>query len=36
MSVIEVRGLTKWFGPVLAVDQVSFEAGRGTVARDVS
>lgn len=35
MSVIEVRGLTKWFGPVLAVDQLSFEVERGTVARDV-
>jgi ABC-2 type transport system ATP-binding protein len=31
MSVIEVRGLTKRFGPVLAVDQVSFEVERGTV-----
>jgi ABC-2 type transport system ATP-binding protein len=31
MSVIEVRGLTKRFGPVLAVDQVSFEVEHGTV-----
>ena len=31
MSVIEVRGLTKRFGPVLAVDQLSFEVERGTV-----
>lgn len=36
MSVIEVRGLTKRFGPVLAVDQLSFEVARTTVARDVS
>jgi hypothetical protein len=36
MSVIEVRGLTKRFGPMLAVDQLSFEVERGTVARDVS
>ena len=31
MSVIEVRGLTKRFGPVLAVDQLSFEVGPGPV-----
>jgi ABC-2 type transport system ATP-binding protein len=31
MSVIEVRGLTKRFGPVLAVDHLSFEVERGTV-----
>jgi ABC-2 type transport system ATP-binding protein len=31
MSVIEVRGLTKRFGPVLAVDQLSFTVERGTV-----
>jgi ABC-2 type transport system ATP-binding protein len=31
MSVIEVRGLTKRFGPVLAVDQLSFEVESGTV-----
>lgn len=31
MSAIEVRGLTKRFGPVLAVDQLSFEVERGTV-----
>jgi ABC-2 type transport system ATP-binding protein len=31
MSVIEVRGLTNRFGPVLAVDQLSFEVERGTV-----
>ena len=31
MSVIEVRGLTKRFGPVLAVDQLSFEVEHGTV-----
>ena len=29
MSVIEVHGLTKRFGPVLAVDQLSFEVGPG-------
>jgi ABC-2 type transport system ATP-binding protein len=31
MAVIEVRGLTKRFGQVLAVDQMSFEVARGTV-----
>ena len=31
MAVIEVRGLTKRFGPVLAVDQLSFDVDRGTV-----
>ena len=31
MSVIEVRGLTKRFGRVVAVDQLSFEVERGTV-----
>jgi len=31
MSVIEVRGLTKRFGPVLAVDRLSFEVERGAV-----
>jgi ABC-2 type transport system ATP-binding protein len=31
MSVIEVRGLTKRFGPVLAVDQLSFTVERGSV-----
>jgi ABC-2 type transport system ATP-binding protein len=31
MPVIEVRGLTKRFGPVLAVDQLSFEVEPGTV-----
>jgi ABC-2 type transport system ATP-binding protein len=31
MPVIEVRGLTKRFGPVLAVDQLSFAVERGTV-----
>jgi ABC-2 type transport system ATP-binding protein len=31
MPVIEVRGLTKRFGPVLAVDQVSFQVEPGTV-----
>jgi ABC-2 type transport system ATP-binding protein len=31
MAVIEVHGLTKRFGPVLAVDQLSFEVDRGTV-----
>ena len=31
MPVIEVRGLTKRFGPVLAVDRLSFEVERGTV-----
>jgi ABC-2 type transport system ATP-binding protein len=31
MSVIEVRGLTKRFGPVLAVDQLSFTVERGEV-----
>jgi len=42
MSVIEVCGLIKRFGPGLAVDQLSFEGERGTVAarttvaRDVS
>ena len=32
MAVIEVRGLTKRFGPVLAVDDLSFQVGPGTVA----
>jgi ABC-2 type transport system ATP-binding protein len=31
MAVIEVRGLTKRFGPVLAVDRLSFQVDRGTV-----
>jgi ABC-2 type transport system ATP-binding protein len=31
MAVIEVRGLTKRFGPVLAVDQLSFTVERGEV-----
>jgi ABC-2 type transport system ATP-binding protein len=31
MPVIEVRGVTKRFGPVLAVDQLSFTVERGTV-----
>ena len=31
MPVIEVRGLTKRFGPVLAVDQLSFTVERGAV-----
>ncbi len=31
MAVIEVRGLTKRFGPILAVDQLSFDVERGTV-----
>ena len=31
MSVIEIRGLTKTFGKVLAVDHVSFTVNRGTV-----
>jgi ABC-2 type transport system ATP-binding protein len=31
MSVIEVDGLTKRFGPVLAVDRLSFTVERGTV-----
>jgi ABC-2 type transport system ATP-binding protein len=31
MPVIEVHGLTKRFGPVLAVDQLSFTVERGTV-----
>jgi ABC-2 type transport system ATP-binding protein len=31
MSVIEVHGLTKRFGPVLAVDRLSFEVGRAEV-----
>jgi ABC-2 type transport system ATP-binding protein len=31
MAVIEVTGLTKRFGPVLAVDHLSFEVARGTV-----
>src|SRR5437899_76720 len=31
MAVIEVRGLTKRFGRVLAVDDLSFEVGEGTV-----
>jgi ABC-2 type transport system ATP-binding protein len=32
MAVIGVHGLTKRFGPVLAVDELSFEVGAGTVA----
>jgi ABC-2 type transport system ATP-binding protein len=31
VSVIEVRGLTKRFGPVLAVDNLSFHADAGTM-----
>ena len=31
MPVIEVRGLTKRFGQVLAVDRMSFEVEQGTV-----
>ena len=31
MAVIEIRGLTKRFGPILAVDQLSFDVERGTV-----
>jgi energy-coupling factor transporter ATP-binding protein EcfA2 len=31
MSVIEVHGLTKRFGPVLAVDQLSFDVGQAEV-----
>jgi ABC-2 type transport system ATP-binding protein len=31
MPVIEVHGLTKRFGPVLAVDQLSFQIQAGTV-----
>jgi len=31
MSVIEVHGLAKRFGPVLAVDQLSFEVGQAEV-----
>jgi ABC-2 type transport system ATP-binding protein len=31
MAVIEVRGLTKRFGQVLAVDRLSFQVERGTV-----
>ena len=31
MAVIEVRGLTKRFGQVLAVDQMSFDVETGTV-----
>ena len=31
MAVIEVRGLSKRFGPVLAVDQLSFTVDSGTV-----
>src|SRR6266487_2968627 len=31
MAVMEVRGLTKRFGPVLAGDRLSFEVDRGTV-----
>jgi len=30
-QMIEIDGLTKWFGPVLAVDHVSFTVGRGEV-----
>jgi ABC-2 type transport system ATP-binding protein len=31
MAIIEASGLTKRFGPVLAVDQLSFEVERGSV-----
>ncbi|HXA58773.1 MAG TPA: ABC transporter ATP-binding protein, partial [Streptosporangiaceae bacterium] len=31
MSVIEIRGLTKRFGQVMAVNQLSFTVGGGTV-----
>lgn len=31
MAVIEVRGLTKRFGPILAVDQLSFDVEQGAV-----
>ncbi|MGH3202179.1 MAG: ABC transporter ATP-binding protein [Trebonia sp.] len=31
MAIIEVSGLTKRFGPVLAVDQLSFQVERGAV-----
>jgi ABC-2 type transport system ATP-binding protein len=31
MAVIEIAGLTKRFGPVLAVDRLSFDVGAGTV-----
>ena len=31
MAVIEVSGLTKRFGPVLAVDDLSFSVEGGTV-----
>lgn len=31
MKIIEVHKLTKRFGPVLAVDELSFEVERGTV-----
>jgi ABC-2 type transport system ATP-binding protein len=31
MTLIQIRGLTKRFGPVLAVDQLSFEVAAGTV-----
>jgi ABC-2 type transport system ATP-binding protein len=31
MSVIEARGLTKRFGAVTAVDDLSFSVGEGTV-----
>jgi ABC-2 type transport system ATP-binding protein len=31
MPIIEVRGLTKRFGPLLAVDNLSFTVSRGTV-----
>lgn len=31
MGTIEVRGLTKRYGPVLAVDRLSFSAGSGMV-----
>jgi ABC-2 type transport system ATP-binding protein len=30
MAAIEIRGLTKRFGPVLAVDRLSFQVDRGT------
>ena len=32
MTAVEIRGLTKRFGPVLAVDDLSFAIGGGTVA----
>jgi ABC-type branched-subunit amino acid transport system ATPase component len=33
MAVIEVRGLTKRFGPILAVHQLRCDVERGTVVR---